>query len=513
MRIQRESSLKFYLKRGLSFLLFMAAALTVFFFLVQKDVNRNVEKALADNVEMQNHHLQTLLDLQFQHLESLAECISENVKQGKELTCEENMNLIRILQRNSNFERASIIDIEGNSHYDEGSVKNVSQRRYFQEGIAGKRTLSDPLESSIDGQTRVVVGVPIFAEGALEEDTIGILAASYDMTALSRMLFEDIYNGLGFSVILTREGKVISYDASNVELQESLESIGSNLFEKYEKNIEKSKSMKKVMTNFQEGKKGCKEIRMTSNSWYFAYVPLSYNDWMVCYFIPSECARSAYQFINRYEFALCAALLTAVIFLILGIVREFRKSQKKLMEYANTDALTGVCNKEKTRNDIEQWLTKEEIFTGIQVFIIMDIDAFKEVNDTYGHMVGDQVLQTVGVFLRKKFRSEDIVGRIGGDEFVIFMKNAGTLEDVERKAGEITEGIGRIEIPELGGRKLSVSIGISFAPAHGATYSDLYHFADDALYQTKRRGKNGYTIFRKETSFSDRPDPDEKQNS
>ena len=211
MEVQKEKNLKLYIKGGVTFLLFMVIALFTFFYFVQKDVNKNVEKTLKDNVERQNHHLQTILDLQFQHLESVA----ESVAHGGELTSEENMCTIRVLQKNSDFERVSIIDAEGNSHYDEGTVKNVSHRRYFKEAIAGNRTLSDPLESSIDGQTRVVVGVPIYADGDREQEVIGILAASYDMTAQSRMMFEDIYGGEGFSIILTREGEVISYDVGN----------------------------------------------------------------------------------------------------------------------------------------------------------------------------------------------------------------------------------------------------------------------------------------------------------
>lgn len=276
---------------------------------MQKDVNKNVEKTLKDNVERQNHHLQTILDLQFQHLESVA----ESVAHGGELTSEENMCTIRVLQKNSDFERVSIIDAEGNSHYDEGTVKNVSHRRYFKEAIAGNRTLSDPLESSIDGQTRVVVGVPIYADGDREQEVIGILAASYDMTALSRMMFEDIYGGEGFSIILTREGEVISYDVGNSAGSSALESIGNNLFGKYKAETESDLTAANVVTDFEKGQSGCAELNTGINKWYMAYAPLSYNDWMVCYAIPSKSARSAYQFISQYEIILCLSLALAVM--------------------------------------------------------------------------------------------------------------------------------------------------------------------------------------------------------
>ena len=493
MEVQKEKNLKLYIKGGVTFLLFMVIALFTFFYFVQKDVNKNVEKTLKDNVERQNHHLQTILDLQFQHLESVA----ESVAHGGELTSEENMCTIRVLQKNSDFERVSIIDAEGNSHYDEGTVKNVSHRRYFKEAIAGNRTLSDPLESSIDGQTRVVVGVPIYADGDREQEVIGILAASYDMTALSRMMFEDIYGGEGFSIILTREGEVISYDVGNSAGSSALESIGNNLFGKYKAETESDLTAANVVTDFEKGQSGCAELNTGINKWYMAYVPLSYNDWMVCYAIPSKSARSAYQFISQYEIILCLSLALAVMVLIFVLMRSVKRRQNILLAYANTDALTGLCNKEKTKNDIEQWLDKVEEHRGIQAFIIMDIDFFKGVNDTYGHVAGDQVLQKIGSFLQNQFRDGDILGRIGGDEFVIFMKNVDTVEHLKAKAKEVAEGISKIQIPELEGKMLSASIGISYAPDYGEEYLDLYNHADEALYETKRNGRNGYTVYSK----------------
>ena len=491
MNVQKEKDLKFNIKCGVAFLLFMVIALFSFFYFVQKDVDRNVEKTLRDNVERQNHHLQTILDLQFQHLESVAESIGHS----GELFSEENMNTIRVLQKNSDFEGVSIIDTEGNSHYAKGGVKNVSHRRYFKEAMDGNRTLSDPLESSVDGQTRVVVGVPVYADGDADQEVIGILAASYDMTALSRMLFEDIYGSEGFSMILTSEGNIISYDSRSESVDDALEKIGENLFGKYEDEIRENPSAEKVVDDFQMGNSGCAELNTGTGVWYMAYAPLSYNGWMVCYSIPYKSARREYQFITQYEIMLCLELAAAILVLTFALMRNAKKKQKILLEYANTDALTGLCNKEKTKNEIEQWLAETQVHNGKQVFIIMDIDFFKEVNDTCGHVAGDLVLEKVGMFLKYQFRAGDVLGRIGGDEFVVFMKNVDTIEHLKAKADEVVAGISHLQIPELGEKSLSVSIGISYGPDHGQTYLELYNHADEALYVTKRNGRNGYSIY------------------
>ena len=489
--VQKEKDAKLYIKGGVVFLLFMAIALFTFFCFVQRDVDKNVKKTLRDNVERQNSHLQTILDLQFQHLETVADTVAHE----EELTSEENMRTIRALQENSDFERVSIIDAEGDSHYDEGSVKNVTHRRYFKEGIAGNRTLSDPLESSIDGQTRVVIGVPIYENGDREQKVIGILAASYDMTALSRMLFEDIYGGKGISMILTGKGEVISYDSSNMVAGSALESIGKNLFGKYEVEIQNDSDAGKVADDFKEEKSGCSELNTGNNVWYMAYAPLSYNGWMVCYAIPAKSARSSYQFINQYEFVLCLALVVAVMILIISIMLKVKQRQQVLIDYANTDALTGLSNKDKTKYEIEQWLDKKEEHRGLQVFIIMDIDFFKEINDTCGHITGDLVLHKFGSFVQEQFRTGDVMGRIGGDEFVVFMKNVDSENTIRAKVTEFAEKFHELQIEELKGRTLTTSIGIAYAPDHGVTYIDLYKHADMALYETKRNGRNGYTLY------------------
>lgn len=489
--VQQEKAAKLYMKSGIVFILFMTIALFTFFCFVQRDVDKNVKKTLRDNVERQNSHLQTILDLQFQHLETVADTVAH----GESLTSEENMNTIRAMQENSDFERVSIIDAEGNSHYDEGSVKNVAHRRYYKEGMAGKRTLSDPLESSIDGQTRVVVGVPIFENGDREQKVIGILAASYDMTALSRMLFEDIYGGEGISMILTRKGEVISYDSGNAVAEGAMDAIGNNLFGKYKSEIQSDFDAGKVVDDFRLEKSGCSELNTGKNVWYMAYAPLSYNGWMVCYAIPAKSARSSYQFINQYEFVLCLVLVLAVMILIISIMRKVKQRQQVLIEYANTDALTGLSNKDKTKYEIEQWLDKPEEHRGLQVFLIMDIDYFKDINDTCGHITGDLVLQKFGSFVQEQFRTGDVMGRIGGDEFVVFMKNVDSENTIRAKVTEFAEKFHELQIEELKGRTLTTSIGIAYAPDHGVTYIDLYKHADMALYETKRNGRNGYTLY------------------
>ena len=126
-------------------------------------------------------------------------------------------------------------------------------------------------------------------------------------------------------------------------------------------------------------------------------------------------------------------------------------------------------------------------------FLILDVDAFKSVNDNYGHAVGDKVLENLGLLFKNHFRQSDIVGRIGGDEFIILIQDENIAES---RIQSLLQKVNELKIEELKDFKLSISIGIAFAPKDGTTFMELYRHADQALYQTKRTGKNNYKIYK-----------------
>ena len=182
-----------------------------------------------------------------------------------------------------------------------------------------------------------------------------------------------------------------------------------------------------------------------------------------------------------------AVFVILVILLVLYIVLENYRRDQELMKYAQTDALTGLYNKETTKLRTDEILSTDKDM--IHAFLILDMDCFKQINDGYGHAVGDIVLQKFGQLLRDIFREDDIVGRIGGDEFVVVMKNVKMKEMAIAKAEELLTKTQQYEIKELNGSAISISIGIAMAPEDGDCYMDLYKRADQALYQAKRSGK------------------------
>lgn len=180
---------------------------------------------------------------------------------------------------------------------------------------------------------------------------------------------------------------------------------------------------------------------------------------------------------------------------ILMDIDEEMREKEKIMEAAEKDFLTQTFNKGAAESRIQLWM-KENAGVQRAGLLMIDVDDFKQVNDTFGHISGDRVLREVTRKISGIFRESDVVGRIGGDEFVVLMKNIQDTEVVTRKAQEI---IRIFESCRVGVQKkycISGSIGIALFPENGTTYKELLGKADQALYFAKAHGKNQFIYFK-----------------
>ena len=149
----------------------------------------------------------------------------------------------------------------------------------------------------------------------------------------------------------------------------------------------------------------------------------------------------------------------------------------------DTDELTGLMNKSAVTREINNFLADKSRNKGLM--FLLDIDRFKSINDTYGHDVGDSVIRQFGALLRDAFTHGEIIGRFGGDEFILFIKDTDNARIAEEAAHRIIDGAAeRIKLPN-GERSVSVSVGI--AAYHGAetNYSEIFKKADIAMYRAK----------------------------
>lgn len=467
---QEKNFIKNYIVAVTTFILTLIMGIVIFFNGVSIAVQKNSKETLITNVVRQSEHLNKILKLNYSYLNALA----ENLSKSEDLFSKNNLHTIKSLMNNTDLDRTAIINTNGDVLYDNEVVKNVAHRRYFKEVMEGKQSLSDPLESSVDQQTRVILCVPIYKDNQV----VGAVGGSYNVTKLGNMLFGDLFDGKGKSFIVDQDGNLITKDKEYTK-KHNIKVI-DNLFDVCKQ--------KKVKQDFKKQKSNLVLIKTNNKSLYLAYSPLKINDWMVGYVVDVHTAQESYTFIAQYETLLASFLGFIVLSLIAYLAYSNSKENKYLIQLSQIDPLTSVYNKETTQAFIEQKLKNKES----AVFLILDVDAFKAVNDNYGHAVGDKVLAQLGKLFKNHFRQTDIVGRIGGDEFIILIQDENIAESRIRS---LLEKVNELKIEELQGFTLSISIGIAFAPNHGTTFIELYRHADHALYQTKRSGKNNYKIY------------------
>ena len=175
-------------------------------------------------------------------------------------------------------------------------------------------------------------------------------------------------------------------------------------------------------------------------------------------------------------------------------IHEKKLKELDLLLRAEKDALTGLYNKGATMQLIQNALEDSKKDT-LNALMIIDLDNFKEVNDLMGHAQGDQVLVDTAAALNDIFKGGDIVGRIGGDEFVVFMKNLNAISNADILANKVVRNVNFSFDYENRQINVTCSVGIAIFPYHGRDYDELFHKADKAVYTAKANGKCGYRIY------------------
>lgn len=170
-----------------------------------------------------------------------------------------------------------------------------------------------------------------------------------------------------------------------------------------------------------------------------------------------------------------------------------RREQEVLREQVSRDSFTKLLNRGTMELRVQEALThteKEEEYA----YIALDVDDFKQINDAHGHGAGDMLILALARLLKETFGEESYVGRMGGDEFAVFVKDVKNRKTVCEMAECVRRGL-RGERHALGLQKEpSVSIGIAFGPEAGTSFEELYHRADGALYRVKNQRKNGIAV-------------------
>lgn len=399
---------------------------------------------------------------------------------------------------------------------DGSKLVNISQREHFQQAMAGKDFVSDVILSMSTEKMIVVLTSPVCDE---KNNVVGIVQRNFDLSAFQDFV-ESQDDGDISVIILDRQGRIIANSDNRADLAEDFLSDDSYKF---------------IFDQVGKNSDGIVHTVINDEDSLVSYSQNILTDWTIITVQPYKyILHQVYAEIIKYSLIgfFMLAIVAAVAYFtsvratkpILDIVKTANKIASgatnieafevkstdeigKMAEAFNkmrqardayhletqTDKLTGLYNKTTFENFFEMKLRdlKNNVSTRIMALYIIDLDKFKEVNDTKGHQFGDEVLKEFAAHLRKCFRPYDCIARFGGDEFMVVIDNLPGTEIIFKKAEMINQVARNIEI---GGENanVSASIGIAIVPQHGMEYGKIFKAADDSLYFVKNNGRDNY---------------------
>ncbi|MCH5249793.1 MAG: GGDEF domain-containing protein [Lachnospiraceae bacterium] len=417
----------------------------------------------------------------------IAEILSHSMEQktlDQDLSYE--VELLEVAVSHSGAYTAYICDENGNAINNEGNKSSIREKDYFddlieEEGISYLYTYDDG-----EGLDAVIVSVPILSEGKNKLD----LVLFYSLKNISKMVKKFDFNLWSIETIMDSDGNVIaSYGNYGYWKQ------GDNLFEVLQSY--NSELVKDIENHIVRGTTTVGQIDEYNS---LVYTPFDAGEWSVVFgvsqsYIDKQVEQqwvTSRNLVNQLAIALCIFILFAVAVLIASKIYNVRK-QQQLESKADTDLLTGLNNKLATERKIKEFIAGNP--NAQSMMFIFDIDNFKKINDTMGHAFGDEVLRSLGQQIRVLFRSSDIVGRAGGDEFIVFLKNINEPEIVRKEAKKVEDFFKDFKAGEYTKYSATASIGVAIFPQEGADFESLYKAADSALYKAKQRGKKQLAFY------------------
>lgn len=328
----------------------------------------------------------------------------------------------------------------------------------------------------------------------------------YSMDRFKTLMSKSDFDSSSFLTIVDSEGKVLgSAGAMNSKVIRD-----GNLLEAIRpENEEAARTIKNRLDN---GARGTTPVTVQGESCTLAYVPLGENRWEVILGVSQGYVdkQVSLQWENTQDML---TYLIVAIFVFVGlvvginIVSKIRNNERKkeLEDKADTDLLTGLTNKLATERKIKSYMQQHP--DSQSMLFILDIDNFKKINDTMGHAFGDEVLRSLGKQIGAIFRATDIIGRVGGDEFMIFLKGVSDKEAVRKEAKKVENFFKNFQAGEYVKYAATASIGVAIFPHEGEDFESLYKAADQGLYKAKKRGKNQLAFYRDEWGLAEGEQP------
>ncbi len=417
------------------------------------------------------------------------------LERNAELDDDKAADIADILYSCTEAYKVVLCDAEGVGVDQLGRQVTLGSEKYFQSIIqydVASCVYAEGETGNSEEKPAVVVAEPV-AEG---EET-NYLLLYYSMDRFANLLSESEFDATAFMVLMDADGNIMGksgFDASNF-LQ------GDNLFDTIEP--ENAEEIRTIKSRIDNSSRGTTSVTVGGEECTLVYVPLGVNQWEIVVgvsqaYVDRQVDQQWRDAKNMMIYLVAAIFIFIFMVIVINIISKIRSNEnkKELEDKADTDLLTGLTNKLATERKIKEYMAKHP--DSQSMLFVLDVDNFKKINDTMGHAFGDEVLRSLGQQITAIFRASDIIGRIGGDEFMIFLKGIGDEESVRKEARKVENFFKNFQAGEYVKYAATASIGVAIFPQEGSDFESLYKAADQGLYKAKKRGKNQLAFYRDE---------------
>ncbi|MEG0751749.1 MAG: diguanylate cyclase [Oscillospiraceae bacterium] len=458
----------------------------------EKDSRSRAYSRLRETAEQQSMLISTALDGKYSVLEAFAASIAT---QNSIDLSNASMRMEAIVE-SVKFSSVGYADSKGRVTLSSGEHAEIADRRYFIESMKGNRSIEKVENGRVVNGKRFVISVPIKKGGA----QAGIIFGSFFEEGFRTLLINYSFDKAGYGFIINSKGKMII--ESDIESRISNE---KNILDTLAKcKLGDGQTVFEIEERLATGQSGLVHYEYNGKSRFASYIPLGVDDWYLFNVVPGEAVQLEIDESNQSGMISIMILLAVSLALIAVIAlitdkwsKDLRELQRmevnRLTTKAESDSLTELLNHKTTRSRIERFIENEGKYSKHALFVI-DLDGFKQINDQFGHPEGDKTISTAAVAIRQLFRSSDIVGRIGGDEFMALLKDVTSRRIVAAKAAEICEALHMTRSETDEEIEITGSVGVALYE-DGKSFDQLYREADEALYQSKAQGKNRYNVY------------------
>ena len=402
------------------------------------------------------------------------------------------------LQENTSAYLVAASDLNGRAVTNTGMIVDISDEDFFQQAsTAGQKYIF--AKENIREREAIISSLPI-RTGA---ETTGYLFLFYPQERFRDLIRKIEFDNLGFYAIVTEDGTVMEAVGAPTRFTDQ-----DNLLDTLAQSDIYQDSYERTKLKFSKLSSGIVGAQYKDERRMIVYAPLEINTWHMVVGVNQtyvdKMKEKEVAPTRSFVWKVVAALgIFFGMVMAINIVSKIHSDERSrtLENKADMDLLTELNNKIATERKIKEYMKENP--TQQAMMFMLDVDNFKKINDTMGHAFGDEVLRTLGLELKAEFRVSDILGRTGGDEFMVFLKNIKDEETIRREVERMERFFHNFKAGEYVKYSVTASIGCAVFPRDADNFEDLYKAADKAVYKAKRRGKNQIALYTEEDAGID----------